>query len=114
MRQHTRRKPKSGGGSTTRLPIVCDLPAPPAPPGSSFNPDQQQRWEELFASAVAWLWGEAELGLVAAYVHLEAALFNGSGNAATIREIKSLADSLGLSPASRARMGYEIGDPDGE
>ncbi|MED7822591.1 hypothetical protein [Streptomyces chiangmaiensis] len=114
MQQHTRRKPMTGGGKATRLPTICDLPVPPAPPGANFSDAQQQRWDELFASAVAWLWGEAELGLVAAYVHLEAQLFDGSGTAATIREIKSLADSLGLSPASRARMGYEIGDDDGQ
>lgn len=96
----------------TRLPIICDLPVPPAPPGANFSEDQQKRWEELFSSSVAWLWSESELGLVAAYVHLEAALFSGSGTAATIREIKSLADSLGLSPASRARMGVTIGDDD--
>ncbi|MFF8531010.1 hypothetical protein ACF07B_03295 [Streptomyces sp. NPDC015532] len=112
MKQPIRRKAMSGGDSSTTLPVICDLPVPDAPPGSAFSEAQQQRWEELFSSAVAWLWGEPELGLVAAYVHLESQLFSGSGTAATIREIKSLADSLGMSPASRARMGVRIADGD--
>jgi hypothetical protein len=100
----------SGVSAATKLPVVCDLPVPPVPPGAAFSEEQSARWSELWASAVAWLWGEPETGLVAAYVHLEAQLFNGSGTAATIREIKSLADSLGLSPQSRARMNVKIGD----
>ncbi|WP_329572981.1 hypothetical protein [Streptomyces sp. NBC_01361] len=112
MKQPSRRKPVSGGDSTTTLPVYCDLPIPPAPPGSNFSEEQLARWQELFASAVAWLWGEPELGLVAAYVHMESQLFSGSGTAATVREIKSLADSLGMSPTSRARMGVRISDGD--
>ncbi|MFF1684758.1 hypothetical protein [Streptomyces sp. NPDC058254] len=110
MKQPTRRKPLSGASATTKLPIVCTLPVPPVPPGADFSDAQSARWSELWTSAVAWLWGEPETGLVAAYVHLEAQLFNGSGTAATIREIKSLADSLGLSPQSRARMNVAIGE----
>jgi hypothetical protein len=110
MTQATRRKPKSGAVTRTRIPIVCDLPVPPVPPGCTFTDAQGARWEELFTSAVAWLWGEAELGLVAAYIHLEAQLFNGTAPAATVREIKALADQLGMTPASRARMGVEITD----
>lgn len=47
---------------------------------------------------------------MAAYVHLESSLFNGTATAATIREIKALAEQLGMTPASRARMGVEIGE----
>jgi hypothetical protein len=100
----------SGVSAATKLPTFCDLPIPPVPPGAAFSEEQSVRWSELWSSAVAWLWGDPETGLVAAYVHLEAQLFNGSGTAATIREVKSLADSLGLSPQSRTRMNVTIGD----
>lgn len=109
MKQPSRRTPIQSGGAPTKLPVFCDLPTPPIPPGAAFSDAQEQRWQELWSTASAWLWSESEIGLVAAYVHLERALFDGSGTAATIREIKSLGESLGMTPQSRARMGYTIG-----
>ncbi|MFF8533337.1 hypothetical protein ACF07B_15470 [Streptomyces sp. NPDC015532] len=103
-----RRNPIQRGETTTKLPSFCDLPTPPIPPGANFTAEQTRRWEELWSTPSAWLWSESEIGLVAAYVHLERTLFDGSGTAATIREVKALGESLGMTPQSRARMGYVI------
>jgi hypothetical protein len=99
--------------AATKLPVFCDLPTPAVPAGSNFTEAQSQRWGELWSTASAWTWTEAEIGLVAAYVHLERTLFDGTGTAATIREIKALGEALAMTPASRARMGYTV-DNQGE
>ncbi|WP_431958782.1 hypothetical protein [Actinacidiphila sp. bgisy160] len=108
MKQPARRNPIQRGESTTKLPNYCDLPTPAIPPGANFTDAQASRWDELWATPSAWLWSESEIGLVAAYVHLERTLFDGTGTAATIREVKALGESLGMTPQSRARMGYTI------
>jgi hypothetical protein len=99
-------------GTTRRnvvvLPVSNDLPAPPPPAGVTFTDDELDVWAGMWATGESSQWSDAALTPVAVLVRLLSRLYGGMASTAEIGAADRLMAALGLTPAARSRLGWEM------
>jgi hypothetical protein len=98
---------------TTVLPAegrqepVPELPEKP----DGWLPATRKWWSRIWTSPMATQWIDADFDTILRLALMQDADARGEGNATLRREIRLLHEAFGLSPASRARLRWEIGEP---
>ncbi|MGW3604301.1 phage terminase small subunit [Micromonospora sp. NPDC005161] len=90
------------------LPAANDLDPPPPPPGACFDADEQATWQHLWRSGESTQWTDADLVSVAALVKSLSRVYAGRASTADHSAVGRLLEGLGLTPAARLRLGWEV------
>ena len=90
------------------LPHRNELEAPPPPAGVTFTADEAEAWADLWATGESTMWTDASLTPVAVLVRLTSRIFAGEASTAEVAQQDRLTAALGLTPAARARLGWEV------
>lgn len=99
---------KTGLGSSkglTILPLSCDLPVPPAPPGVSLSADERKHYRSIYKGPLGHILDDSHAYEIAVYVKLTTAMFEGA-SAWQAAERGKLAIQFGMTPASLRGLGY--------
>ena len=82
--------------------------APPAPAGVTFTAPEAESWADLWATGESTMWTDASLTPVAVLVRLTSRIFDGEASTAEVAQADRLMAALGLTPAARSRLGWEV------
>ena len=97
-----------GRPASVLLPAVNELPTPPAPAGVTFTAPEAESWADLWATGESTMWTDASLTPVAVLVRLTSRIFDGEASTAEVAQADRLMAALGLTPAARSRLGWEV------
>ncbi len=92
----------------TVIPDVSDLDVPSPESGMHLSAAQKKIWKSLWTSGQATQWGAGDVHAVAMLSILLDKLYSGSVTRDELTEIRNLRNELGLSPAARDRLGWEV------
>lgn len=92
------------------IPEVSDLDVPDPLPSMKLTKPQKTIWGELWQTGPATQWGAADAHAVATLSVLLAKVYAGEATREELTECRHLRDSLGLTPASRVRLGWRAED----
>lgn len=105
-RAHRRDARTHDATDRVELPVENALDAPPLPAGFDATDDEHERWSDLWATGESTQWSDADLATVATLVRLQSRVYDGSASSADLSTLRSLTSALGLTPESRARLGW--------
>lgn len=100
---------KTGLGSSkglTILPLSCDLPVPPVPPGVSLDADERKHYRSIFKGPLGHMLDDSHAHEICVYVKLTTAVLSGSASAWQAAERGKLAIQFGMTSASLRNLGY--------